>query len=51
MCRSHPMRRSTPEGGPMYIRNAVNCIDALGLLEEELEELYYKNACTLMGLQ
>jgi aminocarboxymuconate-semialdehyde decarboxylase len=40
-----------PEGGPMYIRDTIHCIDALGLSEEERAKLYYKNACTLLGLQ
>ncbi|MBZ5501295.1 MAG: amidohydrolase [Acidobacteriia bacterium] len=40
-----------PEGGPMYIRETIRCIDALEISKEDREKLYYKNACKLLGLR
>ena len=40
-----------PEGGPMYIRETIRCIDALDLSANDREKLYYKNACTLLGIK
>jgi len=39
-----------PEGGPMYIRETIRCIDALDISEEDREKIYYKNACRLLGI-
>jgi aminocarboxymuconate-semialdehyde decarboxylase len=40
-----------PEGGPMYIRETIRCIDALNISPEDREKLYYKNACSLLGIK
>jgi uncharacterized protein len=40
-----------PEGGPMYIRETIQAIDALGLSESDREKIYYKNACQLLGIE
>jgi predicted TIM-barrel fold metal-dependent hydrolase len=40
-----------PEGGPMYIRETIRCIDALDVSTEDRQKLYYKNACKLLGLR
>jgi uncharacterized protein len=40
-----------PEGGPMYIRETIRCIDSLGISKEDRERLYYKNALKLLGIQ
>jgi uncharacterized protein len=40
-----------PEGGPMYIRETIRCIDALDISEEDREKIYYKNACRLLGIR
>ncbi|MFQ5693638.1 MAG: amidohydrolase family protein [Nitrospinota bacterium] len=39
-----------PEGGPMYIRETIRCLDALDATEEEREKLYLKNARRLLKL-
>jgi uncharacterized protein len=39
-----------PEGGPMYIRETIRCIDALNISADDREKLYFKNACTLLGI-
>jgi predicted TIM-barrel fold metal-dependent hydrolase len=39
-----------PEGGPMYIRETINCIDLLDISKEDREKLYFRNACKLLGL-
>ena len=39
-----------PEGGPMYIRETIRVIDSLDISSQEREKLYYKNACTLLGI-
>jgi predicted TIM-barrel fold metal-dependent hydrolase len=40
-----------PEGGPMYIRETIRCIDELAISNEDREKLYYKNACKLLGIK
>lgn len=40
-----------PEGGPMYIRETIRCIDALNISNADREALYYKNACKLLGIK
>jgi uncharacterized protein len=40
-----------PEGGPMYIRETIRCIDSLDISKEDRERLYYKNALKLLGIQ
>ncbi len=40
-----------PEGGPMYIRETIRCIEALDVSANDRERLYYKNACTLLGIK
>jgi predicted TIM-barrel fold metal-dependent hydrolase len=40
-----------PEGGPMYIRETIRVIDALNISKEDRENLYYKNACKLLGIK
>ena len=40
-----------PEGGPMYIRETIRCIDALDISRDDREKLYYKNACKLLGIR
>jgi aminocarboxymuconate-semialdehyde decarboxylase len=40
-----------PEGGPMYIRETIRCIDALDISNEDREKLYYKNACKMLGIK
>jgi len=40
-----------PEGGPMYIRETLRVIDALDISKEDRENIYYKNACRLLGVQ
>lgn len=40
-----------PEGGPMYIRETIRCIDALEISAADRENLYYKNACQLLGIR
>lgn len=39
-----------PEGGPMYIRETIRCVDALDISKENREKIYYKNACSLLGI-
>jgi predicted TIM-barrel fold metal-dependent hydrolase len=39
-----------PEGGPMFIRDTIAAIDALGLPEPERRKIYLDNALRLMGL-
>ena len=39
-----------PEGGPMYIRETINAIDAMELDTAVKEKLFYRNACELMGI-
>jgi len=39
-----------PEGGPMYIRETIRVIDSLDISSQDREKLYYKNACTLLGI-
>jgi len=39
-----------PEGGPMYIRETIRCIDALDISSEDRKKLYYENACKLLSL-
>jgi uncharacterized protein len=39
-----------PEGGPMYIRETIRCIDALNISTEDREKIYYRNALRLLGL-
>jgi aminocarboxymuconate-semialdehyde decarboxylase len=39
-----------PEGGPMYIRETIRCVDALNISNQDREKLYYKNACKLLGI-
>jgi uncharacterized protein len=40
-----------PEGGPMYIRETIRCIDALELSLEDRAKLYHGNACNLLGIR
>ncbi len=40
-----------PEGGPMYIRETIRCIDALDISKDDREKIYYKNACSLLGIR
>ena len=40
-----------PEGGPMYIRETIRCVDALDISKEDREKIYYKNACKLLGIR
>ncbi len=40
-----------PEGGPMYIRETIRCVDALDISKEDREKIYYKNACSLLGIR
>jgi aminocarboxymuconate-semialdehyde decarboxylase len=40
-----------PEGGPMYVRETIRCIDLLDISNEDREKLYYKNACCLLGIK
>jgi uncharacterized protein len=40
-----------PEGGPMYIRETIRCIDALDISKEDRRKIYYSNACTLLGIE
>jgi uncharacterized protein len=40
-----------PEGGPMYIRETIRCIDSLNISKEDRERLYHKNALRLLGIQ
>jgi aminocarboxymuconate-semialdehyde decarboxylase len=40
-----------PEGGPMYIRETIRCIEALGISSDDREEIYYGNACRLLGIR
>ncbi|BCJ68740.1 amidohydrolase family protein [Polymorphospora rubra] len=39
-----------PEGGPMYIRETIKVIDALGLSEEDRDRIYHGNVLRLMQL-
>lgn len=39
-----------PQGGPMYIRETIRCIDSLDVSDEERESLYLKNAKALLKL-
>ena len=39
-----------PEGGPMFIREGIRSIDALGLSETDREKIYLGNALRLMRL-
>jgi aminocarboxymuconate-semialdehyde decarboxylase len=38
-----------PEGGPMFIREGIRSIEALGLAEPERRKIYYGNAARLLG--
>jgi uncharacterized protein len=40
-----------PEGGPMYIRETIRCIDSLEISQEDREKLYHKNATQLLGIR
>jgi aminocarboxymuconate-semialdehyde decarboxylase len=40
-----------PDGGPMYIRETIRCIDRLDISKEDRERLYYKNACKMLGIE
>ena len=40
-----------PEGGPMYIRETIRQIDAIGLNEAQRRKIYQDNAVRLLGLQ
>jgi aminocarboxymuconate-semialdehyde decarboxylase len=40
-----------PEGGPMYIRETIRCIDSLDVSQEDREKLYYENARRLLGIR
>jgi len=39
-----------PEGGPMYIRETIRCLEAVGATDEERERLFLGNAKTLLKL-
>jgi predicted TIM-barrel fold metal-dependent hydrolase len=39
-----------PEKGPMYIRETINVIDRLPIPLEEREQIYWRNAMTLLKL-
>ena len=40
-----------PEGGPMYIRETIRCLDAMKISNEDREKIYYKNAIKLLGIR
>jgi len=39
-----------PEGGPMYIRETIRCLEAVDATDEERERLFLGNAKTLLKL-
>ncbi|ADZ69484.1 amidohydrolase family protein [Polymorphum gilvum] len=39
-----------PEGGPMYIRETMRCIDSLDLTDAQRRKIYHGNATALLGL-
>ncbi len=39
-----------PEGGPMYIRETIECIDAIDMPEATKRKIYQDNAVRLLGL-
>ena len=39
-----------PQGGPMYIRETIRCIDSLDVSDEDRESLYLRNAKALLKL-
>ena len=39
-----------PEGGPMFIRETIKVLDAMGLSDEDRAKIYYKNGLRLMKM-
>ena len=39
-----------PEGGPLFIRQTIRCLEALDITEGERERLYFANAKSLLKL-
>jgi len=39
-----------PEGGPMYIRETIACIDSANLTDAQRQKIYEDNAVSLLGL-
>ena len=37
-----------PEGGPMFIRDTIRSIEALGLADDVKHKIYFENACRLL---
>jgi uncharacterized protein len=40
-----------PEGGPMYIRETIRCVDALNISPADREKIYFRNAIRLLGIK
>ena len=40
-----------PEGGPMYIRETIRCVDALNISLADREKIYFRNALQLLGIK
>jgi len=40
-----------PEGGSMYIRETIRCVDSAKTSGPDREKIYYKNTCRLLGIK
>ncbi|HEV8106229.1 MAG TPA: amidohydrolase family protein [Burkholderiales bacterium] len=40
-----------PEGGPMFIREGINSVEALNLSETDKRRIYFGNAMKLLGME